>query len=266
MDNVNLEDNHKIDAENSEPEQDVVSKKKEDKKDVTTGDAKRGVQAKSSNSQIATEQIKSKEDKETELNKHLNVTKGDKTKGVDTVSGDSQIATENKESKEDKETELNKYLNVTKVDETKGVDTGSSDSQIATENKETELNKALDLRKGDNNQNGNKQESVDTKIMDMQIEKDDTQNRDSQKDIEHENKVNDLKSNTSKHVSFDTEIVKDDKDVHCSDPSPVADKDSLMSGQVVKCSGGGGGSKFFLKQQGDTDEYENNDCSDNEVT
>ena len=68
----------------------------------------------------------------------------------------------------------------------------------------------------------------------MQIEKDNTQNRDSQKDIEHENKVNDLKSNASKHVSFDTEIVKDNKDVHYSDPPPVADKDSLMSGQVVK--------------------------------
>ena len=108
--------------------------------------------------------------------------------------------------------------------------------------------------------------SVDTKIMDMQIEKDDTQNRDSQKDIEHENKVNDLKSNASKHVSFDTEIVKDDKDVHCSDPPSVADKDSLMSGQVVTCCGGSGGSKFFPKQQSDTDEYEDNDCSDNEVT
>ena len=94
MDNINLEDNHKIDAENSEPEQDVVSKKKEDKIDVTTGDTKKGVQAKSSNLQIATEQIKSKEDKETELNKHLNVTKGDETKGVDTGSGDLQITTE----------------------------------------------------------------------------------------------------------------------------------------------------------------------------
>ena len=36
-----------------------------------------------------------------------------------------------------------------------------------------------------------------------------------------------LKSNASKHVSFDTEIVKDDKDVHCSDAPPVADKDSV---------------------------------------
>ena len=53
-----------------------------------------------------------------------------KPKGVDTGSGNSQIATENKESKEDKETELNKNLNVTKGDETKGVDTGSGDSQI----------------------------------------------------------------------------------------------------------------------------------------
>ena len=48
-------------------------------------------------------------------------------------------------------------------------------------------------------------------------------------------------------MSFDTEIVKDDKDVHCSDLPPVADKDSLMSGQVVTCSGGSGGSKFFSK-------------------
>ena len=39
-----------------------------------------------------------------------------------------------------------------------------------------------------------------------------------------------------------------------------------MSGQVVKCGGGGAGSKFFPKQQSDTDEYEDNDCSDNKVT
>ena len=42
---------------------------------------RKGVQAKCSDSQIATEQIKSKEDKETELNKNLNITKGEETKG-----------------------------------------------------------------------------------------------------------------------------------------------------------------------------------------
>ena len=66
-------------------------------------------------------------------------------------------------------------------------------------------------------------------------------------------------------MSFDTEIVKDDNDVLCSDPPPVADKDSLLSPSVMKCSGSGEGSKFFLKQQSDMDEYEDNDYGDDVV-
>ena len=70
-----------------------------------------------------------------------------------------------------------------------------------------------------------------------------------------------------KHVSFDTEIVKDGKDVHCSDPPPVADKGffAVLTQSMKMRWWWWKLVNFCLKQQSNTGEYEDNDCSDNEV-
>ena len=130
-----------------------------------------------------------------------------------------------------------------KGDETK-------DMQIATEKKENKDkgSENLDATKGVATQ------SKDTKIATEKC-----------KDQKGNNKPLDLKivkSGEKKCVSFENEIVK--KTDNSCDPSPPESKDSSVSPQVVICASGSGLSKYFMKKESDTDEYEEYDEMDDD--
>ena len=208
-------------------------------------------------------------------------TKGsDKTEKKNTIVDTEKKAEESKGG-ETKETQKESLMKETIVDtenkpeQSKGVEAKGMQKETVIKGIESTEQTLSDETKGMKNEIVIKgsEDSEQMKVeerKDMQIETenklDDTQSKDT--DIATEKCIEPLdlkivKTAEKKSVTFETESVKN-TDNSC-DPSPLEIKDSSDSPQVMKCGGGGSGlSKYFMKKESDTDEYEEFDEDEDE--